>query len=355
MGFAGTAVDNTQRITSIGLLTIGARTMLQNGLQSAGRDRDRKVSVKAEVDRLKDVPCADCGNRFPAVAMDFDHIGPKNKSIATMVSQGYKIDLILEEIRKCEVVCACCHRVRTSFRKDNLAPSGQQPTLRPVTLAAMEDIIGVFSEPGLLLSIMDIRSRLGGKCHVAFKALCQLVAEGRLAHVSRGKHFYAKPETLLSKSPPCEEASNKRLSNRSRVLALFLDNPEAAYAVGEIAACLEANLQSMYTLLHKMTKAGELIRSAQGLYNAPAIPVDWKGRRHHTQKKLLVSDVIEIREALLAGESVAEIASRYNLSQPSIRNIRNGYTWKHVQPQQPDLVLTVEPSAKDTVSYNMVV
>jgi hypothetical protein len=84
------------------------------------RDRQRRLTTKNAVDKLKEGPCADCGRRFPPVAMDFDHVGPKSKSVANMVAQAYKIDLILEEIKKCELVCACCHRVRTAARNDNL-------------------------------------------------------------------------------------------------------------------------------------------------------------------------------------------------------------------------------------------
>jgi hypothetical protein len=84
------------------------------------RDYERRQETKAVVDKLKDVPCADCGSRWPAVAMDFDHLGVKVKGIASMVSQSYKLELILEEIKGCEVVCACCHRLRTLSRKQNL-------------------------------------------------------------------------------------------------------------------------------------------------------------------------------------------------------------------------------------------
>ena len=93
-----------------------------NKTRKSERDLSRRMKVKNIVDKIKEEnPCSDCGIYFPPVAMDFDHIGPKNKSIANMVSQAYKIDLILEEIKNCEIVCACCHRIRTSNRKQNLS------------------------------------------------------------------------------------------------------------------------------------------------------------------------------------------------------------------------------------------
>lgn len=87
----------------------------------------RRQLAKDYVNAAKDVPCADCGNRFPSVAMDFDHVrGSKVKSIASFVAGAYKLDLIKEEIAKCEVVCACCHRIRTWTKGEHLAPNKAQ-------------------------------------------------------------------------------------------------------------------------------------------------------------------------------------------------------------------------------------
>lgn len=84
---------------------------------------DRRQIAKKVVDKIKsETPCKDCGRNFHPVAMDFDHIKGKNRSIASLVSGAYKIDLILEEIKLCEVVCACCHRLRTHSRKENHCP-----------------------------------------------------------------------------------------------------------------------------------------------------------------------------------------------------------------------------------------
>lgn len=61
-------------------------------------------------------PCIDCRKndiRF----LEFDHIrGVKIKEIPGMARTGYSIQRIQAEIAKCEVVCANCHRLRTSRR-----------------------------------------------------------------------------------------------------------------------------------------------------------------------------------------------------------------------------------------------
>jgi hypothetical protein len=36
-----------------------------------------------------------------------------------MVAKGYAWDLIQNEIDKCEIVCACCHRIRTQLQHYN--------------------------------------------------------------------------------------------------------------------------------------------------------------------------------------------------------------------------------------------
>lgn len=60
--------------------------------------------------------CVDCGYRGHPVALDFDHVkGEKRREISDMMSYGW--GAILEEMNKCEVVCANCHRIRTYKQK----------------------------------------------------------------------------------------------------------------------------------------------------------------------------------------------------------------------------------------------
>ncbi len=81
------------------------------------RGSARKLEKRELVRQAKDVPCVDCGRRFPACAMDFDHVaGIKKYNIAAMAGGPHSLAAMLEEMAKCEVVCACCHRVRTANR-----------------------------------------------------------------------------------------------------------------------------------------------------------------------------------------------------------------------------------------------
>lgn len=74
--------------------------------------RDRRLTF---LNQAKSVPCADCGNRFPPVCMDFDHVrGEKKFSLSRAMTRS--MEEVLSEIAKCEVVCANCHRIRTAER-----------------------------------------------------------------------------------------------------------------------------------------------------------------------------------------------------------------------------------------------
>lgn len=48
--------------------------------------------------------------------MDFDHLGDKRFLISSAARRGISFDKIKQEIAKCEVVCANCHRNRTHMR-----------------------------------------------------------------------------------------------------------------------------------------------------------------------------------------------------------------------------------------------
>lgn len=85
--------------------------------------KDKKYKRAALVERrrliadLKDKPCADCKGRFPSYVMDFDHVrGEKETNVSAMV--GCKMERLLDEVGKCDVVCANCHRIRTYERRN---------------------------------------------------------------------------------------------------------------------------------------------------------------------------------------------------------------------------------------------
>lgn len=67
-------------------------------------------------------PCYDCGNDFPPEAKDWDHLPGVEKCFnishrIRSTGEGSNEE-IFNEIRKCQLVCACCHRIRGQKRRD---------------------------------------------------------------------------------------------------------------------------------------------------------------------------------------------------------------------------------------------
>ena len=82
----------------------------------------RRVQARqqAAVEFLRDlrrVPCADCGGQFPPYVMDFDHRDGTRKAFWILQRAGsVSHDRLAEELKKCDIVCANCHRARTHKR-----------------------------------------------------------------------------------------------------------------------------------------------------------------------------------------------------------------------------------------------
>jgi hypothetical protein len=78
---------------------------------------ERRKELRKWYDGLKDRPCTDCGGSFHPAAMHWDHLPGFEKvaNLSRLKHLGSKRK-ILEEIKKCELVCANCHAVRTFER-----------------------------------------------------------------------------------------------------------------------------------------------------------------------------------------------------------------------------------------------
>lgn len=75
-----------------------------------------KIKVRELLRNQKSGPCTDCKVSYPYYVMDWDHVsGEKVANVGTMTHQG-ALKKALDEIAKCELVCANCHRIRTHKR-----------------------------------------------------------------------------------------------------------------------------------------------------------------------------------------------------------------------------------------------
>lgn len=61
--------------------------------------------------------CSKCGYNKHAVALDFNHLDPSTKDVSVSRMSGYSKERIDEEIAKCEILCANCHRVHSYDNK----------------------------------------------------------------------------------------------------------------------------------------------------------------------------------------------------------------------------------------------
>ena len=79
--------------------------------EASKRGSDKEKRRRRHIDRWKKSKgCCYCGYNDSAVALDLHHENEskKYKGVSTMLTQ--KLRLIMDEIRKCVVVCANCHR-----------------------------------------------------------------------------------------------------------------------------------------------------------------------------------------------------------------------------------------------------
>lgn len=100
-------------------IRIGAPHRLKNKVNRNLKQKatEKAAAWRAVLDQAKNVACMDCGGRFPACAMDFDHRPGTVKAFQLSNSSGRCPASVIREIEKCDVVCANCHRVRTFYRR----------------------------------------------------------------------------------------------------------------------------------------------------------------------------------------------------------------------------------------------
>lgn len=81
--------------------------------------KTKRLKRRKEIDNflfdyLNQQECIDCGE-FDPVVLEFDHvIGKKKFSITEASQRGVSQKTLLEEIEKCKIRCANCHRRRTA-------------------------------------------------------------------------------------------------------------------------------------------------------------------------------------------------------------------------------------------------
>lgn len=75
----------------------------------------RKNQIRKYIwEYLKTHFCVECGQQNP-FTLDFDHrYGEKEFNISAAISSHMSLSRVIVEVKKCEVMCANCHRIKTA-------------------------------------------------------------------------------------------------------------------------------------------------------------------------------------------------------------------------------------------------
>jgi hypothetical protein len=77
------------------------------------KNYERRIKLKLKLKEIKiNSGCAKCGFKKCSEALEFHHKNPKEKlfNISTGCLTRYSWGKIIEEISKCDILCANCHR-----------------------------------------------------------------------------------------------------------------------------------------------------------------------------------------------------------------------------------------------------
>jgi 5-methylcytosine-specific restriction endonuclease McrA len=89
----------------------------QDYLERAKKSRNRLKTIFRTnmIAYLIDKSCVECGEHDARV-LEFDHVDPSQKKfmISQAVKLGYAWKDVLQELKKCQVLCANCHKRRTA-------------------------------------------------------------------------------------------------------------------------------------------------------------------------------------------------------------------------------------------------
>jgi hypothetical protein len=72
-----------------------------------------RLRNKAVIKEYKNCPCFDCHVQYPWYVMTFDHRDPSQKLFNLSAAGARPLQVVLDELAKCDPVCGNCHLERT--------------------------------------------------------------------------------------------------------------------------------------------------------------------------------------------------------------------------------------------------
>jgi hypothetical protein len=76
-------------------------------------DKNHNIEVYSFLKEYAKDGCSICKEKEFA-CLDFDHIDNKDYNISSMINRRYSLDKIKKELKKCQILCANCHRKKTA-------------------------------------------------------------------------------------------------------------------------------------------------------------------------------------------------------------------------------------------------
>ncbi len=79
--------------------------------ENARKNRNKiRLDKKSELVKLHGGKCVVCGYSRHIAAFDFHHKDPKTKTFTLGSVRSFPLDVLMEESKKCALLCANCHR-----------------------------------------------------------------------------------------------------------------------------------------------------------------------------------------------------------------------------------------------------
>ena len=106
-------------------ITGASKSTINYWLESVGKQKtkDRQTSSRASIrlwlkETKENTPCKDCGQYYRYYVMHFDHLPEFEKkfNIGRFKEFTGSLDVVKEEVAKCDLVCGNCHAERTHRR-----------------------------------------------------------------------------------------------------------------------------------------------------------------------------------------------------------------------------------------------
>ena len=94
------------------------RSQLTMCAECRRRPTDAQIRDAAYEWLKTNVPCADCGKTYAPGAMEFDHLPGYEKIADLSKTRSFGLAEFIDEVKKCDIVCANCHRIRTAVRHE---------------------------------------------------------------------------------------------------------------------------------------------------------------------------------------------------------------------------------------------